>query len=66
MKAADSLVTDIVLQALRMDDTIKRQEITIIQLKKKNTELCSVIEKMKEIIHSISPELREQLDLIQL
>ena len=66
MKAADSLVTDIVLQALRMDDTIKRQDITIIQLKKKNTELCSVIEKMKEIIHSISPELSEQFDLIQL
>ena len=66
MKADDSLVTDIVLQALRMDDTIKRQEVTIIQLKKKNAELYGVIEKMKEIIHSLSPELSEQFNLFQL
>ena len=66
MKAADSVITDIVLQALRMDDTIKRQEVTIIQLKKRNSELCGIIERMKEIIHSISPELSEQFELFQL
>ena len=49
-----------------MDDTIKRQEVTIIQLKKRNSELCGVIERMKEIIHSISPELSEQFELFQL
>ena len=66
MKTDDIFVTDVVLQALRMDDTIKKQEVIIVQLKKENSELYGVIEKMKGIIHSFSPELGKQFELFQL
>ena len=49
MDKNDSIVTNIVIQALKMDDTIKRQEILIERLKADKDELLVIISKMKEL-----------------
>ena len=50
MDKNDSIVTDVVIQALKMDDTIKRQEIMIERLKSDKNELMNIIAKMKELL----------------
>ncbi len=66
MDRNDTIVTDVVIQALKMDDTIKRQEIIIEQLKSDKNELLVVIAWMKEMLLQYSPESVEQLNMFNI
>ena len=66
MDRNDTIVTDIVIQALKMDDTIKRQEILIERLKTDKEELLIIISKMKDVLNKYAPESFEQLNLFNL
>lgn len=66
MDKNDTIVTNIVIQALRMDDTIKRQEVIIERLKSDKNELLGIILKMKTILNNYSPELTDQFGLFNL
>ena len=66
MDKNDTIVTDIVIQALKMDDTIKRQEVIIEQLKSDKNELLVVIARMKELLNKLSPESVKQLEMFNL
>lgn len=66
MDRNDTIVTDVVIQALKMDDTIKRQEIIIEQLKSDKNELLVVIARMKEMLLQYSPESVEQLNMFNI
>lgn len=62
MDKRDTIVTDVVIQALRMDDTIKRQEVIIERLKTDNKELHLIILKLKELLNRYVPETVERMD----
>lgn len=62
----ETMVTDIVIQAMKMDDTIKRQEVIIERLKSDKTELLIIISRMKEILVQFAPESIQQLELFKL
>ncbi len=64
MDKKDTIVTDVVIQALRMDDTIKRQEVIIERLKSDNNELHLIISRLKELLNRYVPESVEQMDLL--
>lgn len=66
MDKNDTIVTNIVIQALKMDDTIKRQEILIERLKADKDELLVIISKMKELLSKYAHESFEQLKLFNL
>ncbi len=66
MDKNDTIVTDIVIQALKMDDTIKKQEVIIERLRDDNKELLALISKMKTILFQYSPESVSQLELFKL
>ena len=66
MDKNDTIVTNIVIQALKMDDTIKRQEVVIEQLKSDKNELLVVIARMKELLYKLSPESVKQLEMFNL
>ena len=66
MDKNDTIVTNIVIQALKMDDTIKRQEVIIEKLKSDKNELLAVISKMKEILVHYSPEAIQQLEMFNI
>ena len=66
MDKNDTIVTNIVIQALKMDDTIKRQEITIERLRSDKHELLTIISKMKEMLVHYAPESIQQLDYFNL
>jgi hypothetical protein len=55
-----------VIQALKMDDTIKRQEVIIEQLKSDKNELLLIITRMKRILVKLSPESVKQLEMFNL
>ena len=50
MDKNDTIVTNIVIQALKMDDTIKKQEVIIERLKHDNNELLALISRMKTML----------------
>ena len=60
------IVTDVVIQVLKMDDIIKRQEVLIERLKSDKNELLTIISKMKELLIRYAPESFEQLKLFNL
>ncbi len=66
MDKNDTIVIDVVIQALKMDDTIKRQEIQIERLKSDNNELLVIISRMKELLFKYAPESVKQLDLFKI
>lgn len=66
MEKNDTIVTNIVIQALKMDDTIKRQEVIIEQLKSDKKELLVIISRIKELLFKISPESAKQLEMFNL
>lgn len=66
MEKNDLIVTDIVIQALRMEDTIKRQEIIIERLKTDKNELLALVSRMKKMLLNYAPESMKQLELFQL
>lgn len=66
MDKNDVIVTDVVIQVLKMDDIIKRQEILIERLKSDKNELLTIITKMKELLIRYAPESFEQLKLFNL
>ena len=66
MDVKDTMVTDIVILALKMNDTIKRQEIMIEQLKSDKNELQLVISKMKALLGKYSPYSINQFELFNL
>jgi len=66
MDKNDTIVTNIVIQALKMDDTIKRQEVIIEQLKSDKNELLVIIARMKELLYKFSPESVKQLEMFNL
>lgn len=66
MDKKDTIVTDVVIQALKMDDTIKRQEVIIERLKSDKNELLIIISKMKELLLKYAPETFDQLKLFNL
>ena len=66
MEKNDTIVTDMVIQALKMDDTIKRQEVIIEQLKSDKKELLLIITRMKRILVKLSPESVKQLEMFNL
>ena len=66
MDKNDTIVTDVVIHALKMDDTIKRQEIMIERLKSDKDELLAIITKMKEMLIQYAPDSIQQLELFNL
>ena len=66
MDKNDTIVTNIVIQALRMDDTIKRQEVIIERLKSDKDELLGIISKMKELLSEYAPESCAKLELFNI
>ena len=66
MEKNDLIITDIVIQALRMEDTIKRQEIIIERLKTDKNELLALVSRMKKMLLDYAPESMKQLELFQL
>ncbi len=61
----DNIITDIVIQALKMKDTIKRQEIMIERLQSDKNELLDIISKMKDVLCEYAPESVKQLELFK-
>ncbi len=61
----DNIITDIVIQALKMKDTIKRQEIMIDRLQSDKNELLDIISKMKDVLCEYAPESVKQLELFK-
>ncbi len=66
MDKNDTIVTDVVIQALKMDDTIKRQEVIIERLKADKNELLVIIARMKEMLFKYAPESVKQLEMFNL
>lgn len=66
MDRNENIVTNIVIQALKMDDTIKRQEIMIERLQSDKNELLDIISKMKEVLLKYAPESVKQLELFSI
>ena len=66
MDKNENIVTNIVIQALKMDDTIKRQEIMIERLQSDKNELLEIISKMKEVLLKYAPESVKQLELFSI
>ena len=66
MDRNDTIVTEVVIQALKMDDTIKRQEILIERLKSENNELYAIISRLKDVLSKYAPESIKQLALFNL
>ena len=62
----DTIVTDIIIQALKMEDTIKRQEIMIEQLKTDKNELLVLVSRMKTMLLNYAPESMKQLELFRI
>ncbi len=66
MDKNDTIVTDVVIQALKMDDTIKRQEILIERLKSDKNELLIIISRMKNMLIQYAPDSIKQLEMFNL
>ena len=66
MDKKDTIVTDVVIQALKMDDTIKRQEIIIERLRSENNELHMIITKLKNHLLQFVPDSIIKLELFHL
>ena len=66
MDRRDTIVTNVIIQTLKMDDTIKRQEILIERLKSENNELYTIILRMKDVLRKYAPESIKQLELFNL
>ena len=66
MDKNENIVTKIVIQVLKMDDTIKRQEIMIERLQSDKNELLDIISKMKEVLLKYAPESVKQLELFSI
>ena len=66
MDKNDTIVTDIVIQALKMNDTIKKQEVIIERLQSDKNELLILISRMKLILLQYSPESIKHLELFRL
>lgn len=66
MDRNDTIVTNIVIQALKMDDTIKRQEVIIERLRNDNNELLALISRMKTMLFQYVPDSIKQLELFGL
>lgn len=63
MDKKDTIVTDVVIQALKMDDTIKRQEIIIERLKAENRDMKGLINSFNKLLLETSPEMATIMDL---
>ena len=66
MDRNDTIVTNIVIQALKMDDTIKRQEVIIERLRNDNNELLALVSRMKTMLFQYVPDSIKQLELFRL
>lgn len=66
MDRNDTIVTNIVILALKMDDTIKRQEVIIERLRNDNNELLALISRMKTMLFQYVPDSIKQLELFGL
>ena len=66
MEKNDTIVTEMVIHALKMDDTIKRQEVTIERLKSDKNELLIIISRMKQMLIRYAPESISQLELFKI
>ena len=66
MDKNDTIVTNIVIQALKMDDTIKKQEVIIERLRNDNNELLALISRMKTMLLQYAPDSSKQLELFGL
>ena len=66
MDRNDTIVTNVVIQALKMDDTIKRQEVIIERLKADKSELLVIIARMKEMLKVYAPEPIAHLEMFNL
>lgn len=66
MDKNDTIVTDIVIQALKMNDTIKKQEVIIERLQSDKNELLILVSRMKLILLQYSPESIKHLELFRL
>ncbi len=62
----DNIITDIVIQVLKMKDTIKRQEVMIDRLQSEKNELLDIISKMKDVLCEYAPESAKQLELFKI
>lgn len=66
MDKNETIVTDVVIQALKMDDMIKKQEVLIERLKSDKNELLIIISRMKDLLNHYAPESIKQLEMFNL
>ena len=66
MNKKDTIVTDVVIQALKMEETIKRQEVIIERLRSENNELHMIITKLKNHLLQFAPDSIIKLELFHL
>lgn len=66
MDKKDIIVTDVLIQALKMDDTIKKQEVIIERLKSDKNELLAIISKMKGMLVQYVPDSAWRLEMFNL
>ncbi len=66
MNKNDTIVADMVIQALKMDDTIKRQEVIIERLTSDKNELLKIVAKLKNILAEYVPDSIQTLELLNI
>ena len=66
MDKKEIIVTDVLIQALKMDDTIKKQEVIIERLKSDKNELLAIISKMKGMLVQYVPDSAWRLEMFNL
>ena len=66
MNKNDTIVADMVMQALKMDDTIKRQEVIIERLTSDKNELLKIVAKLKNILAEYVPDSIQTLELLNI
>jgi len=66
MDKKDSIVTELVIQSLRLNDRLKHSEVKIEQLSSENLELKSTIIQLKALLQAYVPNVAKQLDLFNI
>ena len=66
MNKNDSIVTELVLQSLRLNDSLRHSEVKIEQLSKENQELKTIISRLKGLLQTYVPDVTKQLDLFNI
>lgn len=66
MDKYSSIVTDLVVQALRLEDSLRRREIRVEQLTSENCELRKTIKNLKSVLMVYVPEIAKEIDIFNI